>query len=200
MSSFGCLIINWFDFSYIVIENFYGCLSWCFVARPQRKIGKILLEGFLPIFSDACFLDGVNVRSHSISIVFRGEGTESFGGAKVPTIFLEIGKITSLSTPNISRSNYHSALQKILSTPNIFHFPPPLVSDIAITINAFWFWKHKFLHISFQNCWKENNFSFYKYCARAIMGYFSYFVSAPLSNLAKTEFLCVFYVLTCRPA
>ena len=44
--------------------------AWLQGRRPQRQIGKILLEGFfLPIFSDACFR-GVDVRSHHLILQF----------------------------------------------------------------------------------------------------------------------------------
>ena len=43
--------------------------AWLQGRRPQRQIGKILLEGFfLPIFSDACFR-GVDVRSHHLILL-----------------------------------------------------------------------------------------------------------------------------------
>ena len=57
-------------FVHLYIENYEYLLSaWLQGRRPQRQIGKILLEGFfLPIFSDACFR-GVDVRSHHLILL-----------------------------------------------------------------------------------------------------------------------------------
>ena len=109
------------------------------------KSGKSYSKVFFLFFSDACFLDGVNVRSHSISIVFRGKETGSSGSAKAPPIFLEISKIIALSTTNTSRSNHYSALQKNINTQLFSIFNHPWYQT-AITINAFWFWKNTLLY------------------------------------------------------
>ena len=59
-------------------------------------------------------------------LVYRGDGTGGAGGAIAPPIFLKIGKKVVFSTLNIPRMVLN-ALQKVISTPNIVHFPPGLI-------------------------------------------------------------------------
>ena len=58
---------------------------------------------------------------------YQGRRSGGAGGATTPPIYLEIREKVAFSTPNISGPQRKCAA-KIISTPNIFYFPPGLIS------------------------------------------------------------------------